>query len=708
MYSNARTRSSIPGFSAAPAGEIATPGYSGIAPQGTFRQPAAALPGTAGGNNIPSTYTVPGAGSAEVPYQTIDVPATPADGKKLNATSPYTQLPDTAPAGYLPPSKQSQEAGGNPSDPMATPGRNVGPSPLNPDSGYWPEVPGEGQVERGLRQAHNEAQRNDQKYGTGYSPDYVDHPPPGGDPEWWKRMGYPNIGAAYGDAFQNMINPLKKFFGGLPNWLNPNRYRPPKPGDGPAPGQVPGKKYNVCFDSTGRHDCFLATGPASGSVRKEGDGKYTYIIRGAEGISEIPGFVIGEQPSVSVTPASGPPEPQPQGPPTPNRTADPPNNPQPFYPPELALAPPGEPAPAPNAPPSPNPSPAPNASPSPAPQPAVKPADNPDPSPFPNYPDLPSPDAPPTPQLNPPGSPSPSPSPPPAGSPSPGGGGLGAQSPTPNSSPQALQGKVPSATPNPDEQPHYDPSSKTAPEPKPDPLKQPPDNPPPTKTPDNCKDPCIQDLRDKQKEKKPVSISVKVFKSCDVEKQAPIFETKSISVPQDEADNYKLLYERIAQLEGLQCSPSNAIASVPEWWQIRAESQRPQLVVLFAEVLSTGKLTTSRWSLTIPHYARPKGFKPSIPSYEKGNWEGILVLTDNSKIIVNASSASECKRVINRLKILIPNNYRSVDGKAIKAKVGERTGTGLKKAKVIPIRADFYSSGAKSLTPDFTINLRKE
>jgi hypothetical protein len=207
---------------------------------------------------------------------------------------------------------------------------------------------------------------------------------------------------------------------------------------------------------------------------------------------------------------------------------------------------------------------------------------------------------------------------------------------------------------------------------------------------------------------KPISITVKVFKECNLEQGTPVFINKSVSVPRAEAESYKLLYERIAQIEGQQCDPTKAIASVPEWWQIRAEAQRPQLVILYAEVLSTGKLTGSRWSLTIPHYSRPKGFRPSIPAYEKGNWEGILTLTDNSKIIVNAASASECKRVINRLKILIPNEYRVKDGKAIRAKVGERTGTGLKQTKVTPVRADFYSNGAKSLTPDYSINLRKK
>ena len=102
MYANAaRTRSTIPGVSTAPAGEIATTGYSGIAPQGTYRQPAA-LPGTAGNPNIPSTYSVPGAGSAEVPYKTIDVPATPVEGNRLNPRRPIARYRERCPLAIFP------------------------------------------------------------------------------------------------------------------------------------------------------------------------------------------------------------------------------------------------------------------------------------------------------------------------------------------------------------------------------------------------------------------------------------------------------------------------------------------------------------------------------------------------------------------------------------------------------------------------------
>jgi hypothetical protein len=194
------------------------------------------------------------------------------------------------------------------------------------------------------------------------------------------------------------------------------------------------------------------------------------------------------------------------------------------------------------------------------------------------------------------------------------------------------------------------------------------------------------------------SMKVKVYD----EKEDKIIEKdlKVLSTP-DTKESVQELYGEVAELQ-----IKRAVAAVPEWWQIRAESQRPQLVILFAEQLASGKLTSSRWTLSLPHYNRPKAFKPSIPAYQKGNWEGILTLTDNSKIIVNASSSSECKRVINRLKTYIPVEYRVKNGKAIKAKYGERINSDLRKVKVIPVRASFFSTGARNLAPDWVINLR--
>lgn len=224
-----------------------------------------------------------------------------------------------------------------------------------------------------------------------------------------------------------------------------------------------------------------------------------------------------------------------------------------------------------------------------------------------------------------------------------------------------------------------------------------------------CDDPCIQGLSDKLDQQSLTAIEVNVFDKCDVDKDEPVFKKQSFKVPASLSITLKAMLNNLAQLQGNECKGGReAIASVPEWWQARRGSDIPQLAILFAEQFSSGKLGGSRWTLCIPHYNRPKGAKPAIPTYNKGNWFGTLKLTDGSKLGVNAASSSECKRVLNRLKIHIPVEFRTSKGKAIKPRIVEDPTADFKQCKVTPVRADYYSKGQTNMTPDWSINLRKK
>jgi hypothetical protein len=146
----------------------------------------------------------------------------------------------------------------------------------------------------------------------------------------------------------------------------------------------------------------------------------------------------------------------------------------------------------------------------------------------------------------------------------------------------------------------------------------------------------------------------------------------------------------------------------PEWWEVRVGSGRPQAVVNFREIAPgtqcqgvKKKYGTGSWSMTIPHYNRPKGFKPQIPDYQKGDFEGVLTLNDNSKLVVNCISAAECKRVINALKAYIDPQMLPAKGGL---KVGERNGV-YKKVRVTATRLKFYHAGQQNFDPkkDFVV-----
>lgn len=238
-----------------------------------------------------------------------------------------------------------------------------------------------------------------------------------------------------------------------------------------------------------------------------------------------------------------------------------------------------------------------------------------------------------------------------------------------------------------------------------------PEPKPETKTPPNCEDPCIQGLHDKLNNQNDViKIKVPIFKAC-------ILDSEGIKTGEGESKEVEMMvpklhsqaiasqFLRLFRIESLQCR--DPIALVPDWWKLRRGSSVPQLAILFAEQRKSGKLGSSRWTMHIPHYDRPNGFKPNIPAYSKGNWQGVLTLADGSKLGVNASSASECKRVINKLKIMIPVQFRTMNGKTIQPKITENPDANLKQVRVVPVRADFFHQGSLNPEPKWSIDLRK-
>lgn len=146
---------------------------------------------------------------------------------------------------------------------------------------------------------------------------------------------------------------------------------------------------------------------------------------------------------------------------------------------------------------------------------------------------------------------------------------------------------------------------------------------------------------------------------------------------------------------------SEVYASVPDWWQTRS-FQKSQLAIQYAENLGDGKLSRSRWCLHIPHYRYGESHKPSFPSYQKGNFMGVQVLSDNSKIIVWCSSKPECLRVINALKQYVdPNFLQGIE----KPRVTESNSV-LKKVSVVPVLCQFFPDGQKNTVPQWSKKLR--
>jgi hypothetical protein len=136
-------------------------------------------------------------------------------------------------------------------------------------------------------------------------------------------------------------------------------------------------------------------------------------------------------------------------------------------------------------------------------------------------------------------------------------------------------------------------------------------------------------------------------------------------------------------------------AAIPLHWQTRIGSNRPQLVVSYAETLSGGKIGRSRYPVSIPHW-NEKTEWAMLPKWRKGKIMARAVLSDNSRIIFYASTESEARRVMNQLLYFVKTDYKQ-DPKIFYG----RTEKNPKDIRVEPCTARFFESGQNTEIPTY-------
>ncbi len=230
-------------------------------------------------------------------------------------------------------------------------------------------------------------------------------------------------------------------------------------------------------------------------------------------------------------------------------------------------------------------------------------------------------------------------------------------------------------------------------------------NPPKDPPTDICEEPCIKEMKDRQSE---VTITIKIFDSCKLDSNGnpDYFKTKQIKCSKSDKEQLIEQFATLAEIQSQQCKEAIAIAAIPEAWAVRNGTDRPQLVVTYAEKFASGKLGSSRWTLTIPHFRGAAGSRPAVPSYRRGPWQGTLQLNDGATIIVNCASSSEARRTLNRLKILTDNSKRMRGGKAIQPIIKENPNSTIKEVSIIPLNVKFFASGQTDMTPTWSRSLR--
>jgi hypothetical protein len=148
----------------------------------------------------------------------------------------------------------------------------------------------------------------------------------------------------------------------------------------------------------------------------------------------------------------------------------------------------------------------------------------------------------------------------------------------------------------------------------------------------------------------------------------------------------------------------DAIAAVPDWWQIRPEGRRPNMTLMFGESIN-GKIGMADRPINVPHW---KGNKEQSKTFNLtftcGNWMGIARLADNSAIIVNCAHSDEAKRVLNLLLQWVADPMRQ--GTVIR--VVERQGGHVIPSKVLSLKyGKYFIKGLGETKPNWVINYAK-
>lgn len=120
------------------------------------------------------------------------------------------------------------------------------------------------------------------------------------------------------------------------------------------------------------------------------------------------------------------------------------------------------------------------------------------------------------------------------------------------------------------------------------------------------------------------------------------------------SSNQKVLIDLLNEVwEKVKCE-SDSYASIPDSATFKVPNIVPQLSLQFKE---SGNNKGSRWHITIPRFN--EAFKDNLEpfTYQKGNYRCGLELTDNSKIIVNAVTEDEGRRVIAHCRQFVLPEY---------------------------------------------------
>ena len=151
-------------------------------------------------------------------------------------------------------------------------------------------------------------------------------------------------------------------------------------------------------------------------------------------------------------------------------------------------------------------------------------------------------------------------------------------------------------------------------------------------------------------------------------------------------------------------SSGDAYAVCPDGWLLRPEYHRPQGIYQFVEIDNAGKVIGSpMYRITIPHHkpAKVDSHKAPIPNYERGSWEIIYVLKDNSRITIHSKDEKNGLLILEAAKALVESSYLvgAYQSKSCLVKSDNLIAEITVKCRM----AKFYSTGCLTVLPDWIV-----
>ena len=216
--------------------------------------------------------------------------------------------------------------------------------------------------------------------------------------------------------------------------------------------------------------------------------------------------------------------------------------------------------------------------------------------------------------------------------------------------------------------------------------------------PDPCaSNPCLSSLSQSLKLE---TIRVKEFIGCyKILGVKKYFRDAFVSVPAGSSYAWTLCLNNQADLLAQSCDEtgSDCLAVVPDWWQVRLGADRPQLLVSYAAKFADGTWDKAKYVISVPHWSRSKllTLSTDFPIYRKGQYQGVMILPDNSKLIVNAYTSAAAFAAIDKFALGIPSAMIS---RAV-TKVASRRGRDLLSIVVYPRSARYFATGQMDLSP---------